>query len=202
MTLNPGLFSHQTSETWSEDLGWKPSIWHINFQGATSFFIFLFLFAFICIRISLLSCHEVCLGWSDCFCMVATCTHLHTHTHPWTDKEKNKKNVHILTEIVFLQQRLRASGRLFEKTLKIWGENWFPGWDIDGKVDGASPQGFFPESQLLEIWSAALLARPEPILSANENSIWAPGDVASSPYKTRVAARWDCKTLVPRSQIK
>lgn len=168
MTLNPGLFSHQTSETWSEDLGWKPSIWHINFQRATSF-SFLPLYAFVSVYCPVTRC-----VWADLIVSVwwqHAHTYTHTHTHPWTDKEKNKKNVHILTEIIFLQQRLRASGRLFEKTLKIWGENWFPGWDIDGKVDGASAQGFFPESQLLEIWSAALLARPEPILSANENSI-------------------------------
>lgn len=83
--------------------------------------------------------------------------HTDTYTHTQRDtlglirKKKTKKMFHILTEIVFLQQRLGATGRLFEKTLKIWGENWFPGWDIDGEVDGASAQGFFPESQLLEI---------------------------------------------------
>lgn len=90
MTLNSGLFSHQASETWSEDLGWKPSIWHINFQRAPSFlFIILPLYAFI-------YCPVTRCVWADLICSIwwhHAHRHIHTHTqrHPWTDKEKKTK---------------------------------------------------------------------------------------------------------------
>lgn len=103
-----------------------------------------------------------------------------THTHARV-RARGKKSVPILTEIVFLQQRLGASGLLLEKTLKIWGENWFPVWDIDGKVDGAPAQGFFPEPTPIAGDLSCSPGTTPTIVSANENSIWPHGDAPPPP---------------------
>lgn len=87
------LWALFSSGKWNMVRRFGMETFHLAHQLPASYFILIYFFAFICIYI--LSCHEVCLGWSDLFYMVASCTQTHTHTerHPWTDKEKKTKKM-------------------------------------------------------------------------------------------------------------